>query len=33
MVKGKNSALPSVEEVLTSEWSMEYHFRKKAREK
>lgn len=30
MIKGKNPALPSVEAVLTSEWSTDYHFRKKA---
>lgn len=31
MIKGKNPALPSVEAVLVSEWSTDYHFRKKAR--
>lgn len=29
LIKEKNSALQSIEAVLISEWSMEYHFWKK----
>lgn len=30
MIKGKDPALPRVEAFLISEWSTDYHFRKKA---